>query len=472
MKGAATVAAVAAILSAGVEGLTLTKRGDGTAPKVLHLPIQRRAHTGPIVSRSLQKRNTISETLTNFEGQGSLYFANVTIGTPPQSIAFHIDTGSSDLWANVPTSKLCEDDAQTVREGGVPCSASGTFNNESSSTASFVNNNFKIQYADQSGASGVYITDTVGFGSSTITGQQFGLGLSSTSAEGVMGIGFPSLEAAVQNEHSQAYANVPQQMAAQGLIDTPAYSLWLDDLYSSTGNILFGGVDTNKYVGHLKTLPIQKFGGGDLEMIIALSSIALSNDGSVTTVQSNEIPVLLDSGSTLTYLPSAAATAIYNAVGATYDQQQQLALCSCSLANSSSTLTFTFDGQDIVVKMNELVLDGGQGTIDGPTGCTFGIAIEPSSGSGSIVSYTLGDSFIRNAYIVYNLGASEISLAQANFNSDSSSIQEITASNDESNVPGVAADEANGNSASGLKPGSLTMLGSTVTAIAVVFTWM
>lgn len=43
-------------------------------------------------------------------------------------------------------------------------------------------------------------------------------------------------------------------MVAAGLIKAPAYSLWLNDQSSSTGSILFGGVDSARYGGLLQTL--------------------------------------------------------------------------------------------------------------------------------------------------------------------------------------------------------------------------
>ena len=49
----------------------------------------------------------------------------------------------------------------------------------------------------------------------------------------------------------------------------------------------------------------------------------------------------------------------------------------------------------------------------------FGIA--PSQGTTSV----LGDTFLRSAYVVYDLANNEISLAQTNFNSTSSHVVEI-----------------------------------------------
>jgi hypothetical protein len=57
---------------------------------------------------------------------------------------------------------------------------------------------------------------------------------------------------------------------------------------------------------------------------------------------------------------------------------------------------------------------------DGTKICLFGIA---PAGSSSAV---LGDTFIRSAYLVYDLSNNEISIAQTKFNTTASNVVEIT----------------------------------------------
>lgn len=377
--------------------------------------------------------------------QETLYFANATLGTPAQSFRLHIDTGSSDLWVNTNTSTLCN-------AKGTPCAFAGTYSANASSTYSYLASDFNISYVDGSGASGDYVTDTFTIGGTTLATLQFGIGYTSTSYEGILGIGYEINEVQVGRAGKAAYANLPAQMVTDGLIQSNAYSLWLNDLDANTGSILFGGVDTAQYHGSLETLPIQKEQGYYAEFLITLTGITLGN----TVIAKNQAQaVLLDSGSSLTYLPDSMTEAIYQQVDAQYDSNEGAAYVPCSLASNSSALNFTFSTPTISVTMNELVIpvtssNGKQLTFsDGTAACLFGIAPAGSS------TPVMGDTFIRSAYLVYDLANNEISIAQTNFNATTTSIMEIgtgtSAVPDATLVSNAAtASAGTGNSAQGI----------------------
>ena len=391
--------------------------------------------------------------------QETLYFVNATLGTPAQSLRLHVDTGSSDLWVNTPTSSLCKgrDDS---------CSFAGTYKANSSSTYEYIASDFNISYADGSGASGDYVSDTFSIGGTTLDRLQFGIGYSSTADEGILGIGYQINEVQVGRAGKSVYNNLPAQMVADGLIQSNAYSLWLNDLDASTGSILFGGVDTDQYHGSLETLPIQKEEGVFAEFLITLTEVMF---GSTVIAENQAVAVLLDSGSSLTYLPNAMAEAIFELVDAQYDSSEGAAYVPCSLANNNTSLNFTFSTPTISVAMNELVIDvsssnGRQLTFpDGTPACLFGIA--PAESGTSV----LGDTFIRSAYLVYDLANNEISIAQTNFNATGTNVQEIgtgsTAVPDATDVANAVA--ATAGVGGGEVAGSVTLgLGGTATSKA------
>lgn len=251
-------------------------------------------------------------------------------------------------------------------------------------------------------------------------------------AEGVLGIGYTSNEVQVGSNGQPAYANLPKAMIQKGLIKSNAYSLWLNDLASNTGSILFGGVNTGKYHGSLETLPIQKVDGLYSEFVIALTAVAVSSSSKIHNYSSSSLPaaVLLDSGSSLTYLPDPIVADIYNDLGVTYDSPSGVGYVPCSLADQDINVSYTFSSPTINVAANELVLNAGNLYFrNGDRACVFGIV--PAGSSIAV----LGDTFLRSAYVVYDLANNEISLANTNFNSASGNILEIGTGTDA--VPGA-----------------------------------
>lgn len=419
MRTTVTSSIIVASLLGATGAINLIQPRD-VAPRIVQHDIQRRQIDAPLARdrERLRKRasGTVSSALDNEE---TLYFLNVSIGTPAQRLRLNVDTGSSDLWVNSATSQLC-------KEAGNQCSASGTYNANDSSTYQYINSVFNISYADGSGSAGDYATDTVSLGGVTLTDQQFGIGYSSTSQEGVVGIGYPSNEAIVAYTQGTTYRNLPQQLVQSGLIHTNAYSLWLNDLDAAQGSILFGGVNTDKFLGALQTLPIIPDQGLYAQFVIALTGLGF--DGSANSIASDQaIGVLLDSGSSLMYLPDSVANKVFSTLGVSYDESQGAAFIDCGQASNDSTILFTFSSVTITVAMKELVMVVGYRGRE-PV-CILGLGMSGSS------TPVLGDTFLRSAYVVYDLDNNEISLAQTNFNSTSDNILEITSSTVPSATP-------------------------------------
>ncbi|KAF3761830.1 acid protease [Cryphonectria parasitica EP155] len=255
-----------------------------------------------------------------------------------------------------------------------------------------------------------------------------------------MGVGFEADESA-----ATLYPNIIDKFYTEGLIGSRAYSLYLDDLASSSGTILFGGIDTDKYTGDLIAVPIIKDAAADnyTSFLVTLSSVtSVKSDGTVSSNFTTDAEaVVLDSGTTLTYLPEDMADSIFDAFNATYDDQQGYATIDCSAADDTSlALEFQFGGSDgpsIKIPLSELVLSDGSGMGVGDGGsedassssCAFGVSM-------STDTYLLGDTFLRSAYVVYDLDAKQVALAQSNFNSTSTSVVAMTSG---SSIPEVSS---------------------------------
>lgn len=252
------------------------------------------------------------------------------------------------------------------------------------------------------------------------------------SVESVLGIGYTSNEGYVGHNEDTPYPNLPQAMVQKGLIRSNAYSLWLNDLGANTGSILFGGVNTAKYHGKLETLPIQRVHGVYSQVVVALTGVAVIASSGHHQFSSSALPaaVLLDSGSSLTYLPDPIVRDIYDALAVTYKASSGVGYVPCRLAKESIDVSYTFSSPSITVGIAELVLDAGNLHFqDGTRACVFGIA--PAGNTVAV----LGDTFLRSAYVVYDLANNEISLANTNFNANGDKIMEIGTGTDA--VPGA-----------------------------------
>ena len=313
-----------------------------------------------------------------------------------------------------------------------------------------------------------------------------GLGTSTSVPYGLIGIGYVNNEASLQTT-KETYPNLPVALQHAGLIKTVAYSLWLNDLSSSSGSILFGGIDTEKYVGDLATLPVllNKRADNYTEFAVSLYSVEASSSSGSDTLTSSQLPVrvVLDSGTSLTYLPQDMATQVWAEVGAVWDSTVNAAVLPCSFANHDGHFSFVFAGPKgprVNVTMDELVLpvSTGQapqftsGPYRGQSVCEFGILNQTQA------PYLLGDTFLRSAYVVYDLKNNQVGIAATDFNStktnvvafasDGAPIPSATAASDQdSNTPPPQATQSGLAASKGFQAGSDAAISDPLSRVGV-----
>ena len=253
-----------------------------------------------------------------------------------------------------------------------------------------------------------------------------------TSAEyvptGIMGIGLDRGESLAAS--GVVYPNLLDEMVNQKLINARAYSLWLDDLEANTGTVLFGGYDSEKFSGDLTALELQPDvqTGNITSFTVAWTSLSITNDDSVTiflTPNGFAAPTMLDSGTTLTSLPQDLYNSVATYVGAV-DSTSSGPLVLCNISSYQGTLSFGFGGDNgprISVPFSELALPAAdpQGKPltfeDGSPACRFGLFASSET--------LFGHTFLRSAYVVYDLDALKIGIAPIVYSSTSSNVTEI-----------------------------------------------
>lgn len=408
--------------SANTVSFNIARNADVETAQLERRQLER--STAPLYKRA----GTVTATLTNAEVQG-LYFANVTVGTPGQALALQIDTGSSDVWVPSSSAALCGN----AKEGGCP---NGEFTSSKSSTFNIVEQDgFNISYVDGTGSVGSYFQDTFTIGGASIKQLQMGLATDTTIGTGIMGIGYNTSEANIGTGNGTEYPNLPLAMVNEGIINSAAYSLWLNDLQATSGNILFGGVDTDKYSGDLisvKVYPDSQTGQVDSFTVAFTSLSATSSSGTDQITPPNYAEAaILDSGTTITLLPDNVAEAVFTELGAVPDASLGAVLVPCNLARNTGYLTYGFGGAggpQIKVSVSQLVLpltltSGRTPTFtNGEAACQLGLQ------AAGDLPVLFGDTFLRSAYVVYDLENNRIALAQTDFNATSSNIVSFASS--------------------------------------------
>ncbi|KAI3405204.2 SAP8 [Candida oxycetoniae] len=338
------------------------------------------------IDGDLAKRNDVPLTLHD---KVAYYSSSITVGSNKQPQTVLVDTGSSDLWI-VDVNAQCQDD--------IDCKDNGTFDPKTSTTYQSLGTQFSIVYGDETSSQGPWAKDTVSFGGISITGQQFADVNSTSSDVAVMGIGFKSGESVESGEN---YDNIPITLKKQGFIKSTAYSLYLNSPGAATGQLIFGGVDNAKYSGNLIAETITS----PDRLIITLDTIDYAG-----TAYNYSDGALLDSGTTLTFLRSDIASQIAKQVGATWvtndssGDGQYVIDCDASV---SGNVAYTFEkGAKITVPLSEFIHRTHSKK------CLWGI--QPKRNFA-----ILGDNFLRHAYLLYNLDANTISIAQVKYTSDS-----------------------------------------------------
>ncbi|KAM7498321.1 hypothetical protein LguiA_022735 [Lonicera macranthoides] len=228
------------------------------------------------------------------------YFGEIGIGTPPQKFTVIFDTGSSNLW--VPSAK-CYFSVACFFHSKYKSSHSSTYQKNGKSAA--------IHYGTGS-VSGFFSQDHVTVGDLVVKDQDFieatkepGITFLAAKFDGILGLGFQ--EISVGNAVPVWYA-----MVDQGLVEQPVFSFWLNRKTEEEegGEIVFGGVDSNHFIGEHTYVPVTQKGYWQFDMGDVLIG------GQTTGFCSDGCAAIADSGTSLLAGPTTVITQINHAIGA------------------------------------------------------------------------------------------------------------------------------------------------------------
>jgi len=399
---------------------------DGiSCAKVIEYKVKRTSQEiAEIPSRHLTRRtaSTYLETLANNITQDS-YYATIQVGTPPQSVDLIFALASSDIWVIDSSASAC----------ATPGSCYTPFDANASQTFTLVSPDFNITYdsGEPNYVAGVYFKDHFAIGQPDDEAQAFiqmGLALESTSGffpyGGVLGLGYPGAEASYHT-----YPTLMEQLVDVGLTNSMLYSLYLDDIHDSSGSILFGGIDTEKYYGTLYSMPVNQDANGNYTYFnVTLASISFSSNGGSTT-QSLTNQTFSENfffGSDIMYLPHEIVNQIYDDLNVkVIDTTPYI---DCKYGNASY-LSFGFPiGSIVNITFSNLVLSI-PSTDTVPTGLPFNNACYLDILSNELADGTnyFGQGFLRQAYSVFDLTNHRVGIAQSVLNTSLSNVVEVQA---------------------------------------------
>ncbi|KAB5555044.1 aspartic peptidase domain-containing protein [Coniochaeta sp. 2T2.1] len=392
------------LLAAALPALSLAQsvnaRSSGIvhAGNLIHYPLV--ATTGSSVFGSSKRQNSVSAL-----GQrtGTIYTINISLGTPGQSVPVQFDTGASEVWVN-PVCAQASDQAF--------CLAQPRFTQSTTLVDLGVQGYNDIVRGPGGDGTGYvnfeYVADYVAIGSARITQQIFGVAYDSVRPSvGILGVG-PEQSA---SGWDSAYPHILDSLATQGFINSRAFSMDLQGLGSTSGSVIFGGIDTKKYQGSLIKLPIvpaAQSPDGNTRYYVRLDGISVNQpDGTVVSVYQKAAGglgqvVQIHSGYTL----SSFSTIVFQKLVAAFPSAQavegdELYSVDCLDAGQGGSLDFTFGDKVINVPYSDFVWRDPRSGL-----CILGAFAD------DYIS-VLGDTFLRAAYVVFDWDNRNIHLAQS-----------------------------------------------------------
>lgn len=346
------------------------------------------------------------------------------------------------------------------------------FNHQKSTTFKPLSQQLAISYGVGS-AKGTYASETLTLGSADgVALSNFTVGLVSNTnnilmasmaedgdsapSNGIFGLGYPNLSMKTGEKPGHLVMGLYQAKA----ISEPIFSIFLNtqSAYGNSGEMLLGGIDNSKFTGQMQYAPVISY---DVSTYMISPNLGANMTSKEANSQESHLywavpgqgvetssgykqnsktlqGYILDTGTTLTYVPSSVAKSIVmsvtqNAKTTEFDAINGVYQVSCSTAKKTGSVSFLLSTSaattstspiSIQVPIADLVipLDDAR-TAATSKSCMFGIAPSPvgldlTSGE----TWILGESTLRSLYTVYDLKENRVGFAKlANGNSTAAS---------------------------------------------------
>ncbi|KAI9648144.1 hypothetical protein NHQ30_002776 [Ciborinia camelliae] len=342
--------------------------------------------------------------------EGEEFATNITFGS--QTFEVIVDTGSSDTWL-VETGYSCID-LDTGKSTTESTCAFGPTYTKDSTFKTISGEEFSIEYGD-----GEYLTGVMGKESVTFAGIDVTttVALVTSAAwegdgttSGLVGMAYPGITSAYDGSTQEVYNPIFTTMYKDGLVDS-LFSLAIErDLSGAAGYLALGGVPPVSFVQDFASTPIlvtSITGYPDTYDFYTINIEAAYLNGKSLSGASTPA-YIVDSGTTLNYLPTTMANAINKAFSpaATYSSTDGAYVVSCTA--TPPVFSIKIGGTVFYTNPLDMILPAGTDD-DGNEVCITGINDGGSDESEDL--YILGDTFQKNVVTVFDVGAGVLQFA-------------------------------------------------------------
>lgn len=251
--------------------------------------------------------------------------------------------------------------------------------------------NWSILYGDGTGAEGVVCADKVIVGGATVTSQAVEAATSiasqfiSQAGDGFLGLGFEGGNTCSPDQCETFFGN---------LMKSTPEPLFTADLQPDGGSYDFGYINESKYVGEVAYVDV-------LHESPAYWDFTAGN----YSVGGKSGPIgysIMDTGTSIWYLPKDAAKDFYVSFNSSYDENEKSYVYPCD----EIPLDFSVEiGDSTFVVPGSAINFGPVG--DGSGNCIGGIQY-----SDLLPGSIFGDVFMKNFFVVFNQGTEQIGVAR------------------------------------------------------------
>lgn len=257
---------------------------------------------------------------------GFYYMIDIGLGEKDETISVTFDTGSADLWVE--------------KRAGVGLKS---WKNMSEP--------FSIWYYDHTLLHGWFGKSLVWLDNGLeVTDLQWALAdkVSNNNAgiQGILGVGRVENEAV---DEDKRYPNLVQRLKDLGHIKTNGYSYYLNAKEAQHGSVVIGGIDKAKIKGKVAKVPLITSGDNARFDDVLITKITGVNG----EIIGENIEVGMDTGYTLSRLPSSVVKQVQNLIPGAYVDDWGYVFVPCNLDRNLSILVW-FDDVEIKYTLDDL----------------------------------------------------------------------------------------------------------------------